>query len=81
MSGRYRVAWKCLVTNLIGHGSYTDYASAKEWADYGNRKWGSDPWARRQEWRQVLGEEDDGLIIQHWVESYPIVKLASPPTA
>jgi hypothetical protein len=69
MSGCYRVAWKCLATNLVGRGTYTDYASAKEWADYGNRKWGTDWWARRQAWRLELDTEDDGCIIEHWLEN------------
>ena len=69
MSGCYRVAWKCLATNLVGRGSYTDYASAKEWADYGNQKWGTNWWARRQAWRLELDSEDDGLIIEHWLEN------------
>jgi hypothetical protein len=79
MSTLYRVVWKCVETGIESHGDYVSMEAAKEWADYGNRKWGTDWWARRQEWRQVLNEEDDGLIIQHWVESYPVVELKNPP--
>jgi hypothetical protein len=79
MSSLYRVVWKCVATGLEGYGEYVSLEAAKEWSEYGNRKWGTDPWARHQEWRQVPDEEDDGLIIQHWVESYPIAILASPP--
>ena len=80
MSSLYRVVWKCVATGLEGSGDYVSLEAAKEWSEYGNRKWGSDLWARRQEWRKVLDEEDDGMVIQHWVESYPIAELASPPT-
>jgi hypothetical protein len=68
MAGLFRVAWKCVVTSVMGHGEYVDYASAKEWADHGNQKWGSDPWARRSAWRLELNAEDDGSVILHWVE-------------
>jgi len=68
MTGLVRVAWKCVETGLTGHGEYTDYAEAKEWADYGNQKWGTDPWARYQAWRLELDSVDDGLIIEHWLE-------------
>jgi len=69
MSGRYRVAWKCLASSMTGYGSYTDYATAKETVDYGNQKWGTDWWARRQAWRLELDGKDDGLIIEHWLEN------------
>ena len=68
MSGLYRVAWMCVATGIKGHGSYTTYEAAKTWLVYGNEKWGTDPWARRQAWRQVLNEEDDGMVIEHWLE-------------
>ena len=74
MSGCYRVAWKCLATSISGYGSYTDYASAKEWANYGNQKWGTDPWARRQAWRLELDGVDDGLIIEHWLENAELLE-------
>ena len=69
MSGLYRVAWKCVETGMEGHGDYTTYEEAKEWADYGNRKWGTDLWARHQAWRLELDAEDDGCIIEHWLEN------------
>ena len=79
MSTLYRVVWKCVETGLESHGDYVSMEVANTWAAYGNRKWGTDPWLRRQEWRKMFDEEDDGMIIQHWVESYPIAILANPP--
>ena len=69
MSGLYRVAWRCVETGMEGHGDYTTYEEAKEWADHGNRKWGTDVWLRHQAWRLELDAEDDGLIIEHWLEN------------
>ena len=69
MSELYRVAWKCVSTGMEGHGEYTTYEEAKEWADHGNRKWGTDQWVRREAWRLELDGEDDGLIIEHWLEN------------
>lgn len=69
MSDLYRVAWRCVETGIVGHGDYTTYAEAKEWVDHGNRKWGTDPWLRREAWRLELDAEDDGLIISHWLEN------------
>ena len=68
MSGLYRVAWRCVETGMEGHGEYVSYGEAKEWADYGNQKWGTDLWLRHQAWRLELDAEDDGLIIEHWLE-------------
>ena len=69
MSELYRVVWRCVSTGMKGHGDYTTYAEAKEWADHGNRKWGTDPWLRREAWRLELDGNDDGLIISHWLEN------------
>jgi hypothetical protein len=69
MSSLYRVAWKCVATSIQSHGSWTSYEAAKDWMVYGNEKWGTNLWARRQAWRQVLDEEDDGMVIEHWLES------------
>ena len=68
MSGLYRVAWKCVETGMEGHGEYVSYEEAKEWADHGNLKWGTNLWLRRQIWERELDGEDDGCIIEHWLE-------------
>ena len=78
MSSLYRVVWKCVETGAEGYGDYVSLELADTWVAHGNRKWGTDPLIRREEWR-LAGEEDDGMVIQHWVESYPTIVLQNPP--
>ena len=70
MSGLYRVAWRDVTTGFEGHGDLLTYDLAKSWVNYGNEKYGRN-WILRRERRmgQMRMEEDDGQIIEHWLES------------
>ena len=47
MSSLYRVVWKCVETGIESYGDYVSLELAETWAAYGNRRWGTDWWARR----------------------------------
>ena len=66
----YRVAWKIVETGVEGHGDYLTYDLAKSWVNYGNEMYGRN-WRLRQERRREMMrmEEDNGLVINHWIES------------
>jgi hypothetical protein len=70
MSGLYRVAWRDVTTGFEGHGNLLTYDLAKSWVNYGNEKYGRN-WILRRERRMAIMrmEEDDGQIIEHWLES------------
>jgi len=70
MSGLYRVAWKIVETGFEGHGDYLTYDLAQSCVKYGNEMYGRN-WRLRLERRMAIMrmEEDDGLVIDHWLES------------
>jgi hypothetical protein len=72
MSGNqlYRVAWKIVETGFEGHGDLLTYDLAKSWVNYGNAMYGRDRRLRQERRREMMRlEEDDGLVIEHWIES------------
>ena len=68
MSGRLaRVAWKIVETGFQGHGDYLTYDLAQAWVKYGNEMYGRN-WHLRTEARGGRREEDNGQVIEHWLE-------------
>ena len=72
MSGLYRVAWRVVETGFEGHGDYLTYDLAQSWVRCGNEMYGRN-WRLRLERRMAIMriEEDDGQVIDHWLESKP----------
>jgi hypothetical protein len=70
MSRLYRVAWRNLTTGFEGRGDLLTYDLAQSWVSYGNEMYGRN-WRLRLERRMAIMrmEEDDGQVIDHWLES------------
>jgi hypothetical protein len=62
----YRVAWKVVETGFQGCGENMTYDLAQSWIKYGNEMYGRN-WRLRRE-RRMAREEDDGLVIHHWLQ-------------
>ena len=70
MSGLYRVAWRIVETGFEGCGNYMTYDLANAWVKYGNEFFSRDKWIRRQARSMSFnGGEDDGIVIEHWLEA------------